>query len=125
MQGWAKVIGVMPFAGSSFGKTARTQADQVEILINDTLNELAPNKNLFDAGIDMVRAAENSSKRFRAEASRLYTSFYNKANALPEDLKNIFDARPIKEVVGEILERRSKEVIPIKKHTTRQTGLLD
>lgn len=100
---WRKVIGVMPWAGKPFIRSSERQREQVAGAVDDILDTIAPNTNMFDSGVNLIRAAENASEAFTKEAKRYYKNFYDKAAQLPAAFKS--DA--VKNAANDILSRRA------------------
>lgn len=81
-QMYGKVAGVFPIVGSPIKGAAAQRGARLNNIKNEVLNDLAPNTHLSELGVDMFKAAKNSSKEFNRIASDLYKDFYQEAAAI-------------------------------------------
>ena len=111
-QGYSKVVGVFPIAGSPLKRAAERRGLQIESVKNQVLNELAPNSAMSELGVDIFQAAKNSNKEFRNVASSLYNVFYKESAKIN---KPFIPSEKIKieasSIIKDFLKGRPKEVI--------------
>ena len=97
---YSKVIGIFPYVGSPLKTAGTRRAAQLNVAQNQILNELAPNASMSKLGVDMYKAAQQSSKAFKNLSRDMYNDFY-KATDIN---KPFISTRIIKENANDIIE---------------------
>lgn len=110
LDGFIRVMGMIPLVGSPIKKAQIKQGEQIIKAKDNLINELAPNATLFETGIDLSNAAKGRFKKFTRVANTLYKDFENRAQNAT--VKEIFDAKPIREQLQAIKAQSSQEQIP-------------
>lgn len=109
---YGKVAGVFPVVGRPIKKFGEERGKKLNIIKEQVLNDLAPNTHMSDLGVDMFKAAKNSSKEFRSVSSDLYNVFYKEASKINKPFipsQNIKNEASL--IIKDFLQKRPKEVI--------------
>ncbi len=109
VRGTARVLGIFPWIGGPFRKSAAEKADVVTTKFGEILDSMAPNATLSsDLGLDMAEAARGSIKEFRDVSSRLYGNFETLAkdagSIVPTNV-GVDDIPSIKEAAQTLVDR--------------------
>jgi len=125
LKGFTRVLGVLPFVGGPFKKSAAATDEALGVRLFEMLDSFAP--SVFTTAQMSRKLVDRAAKKFgffNTASNRLYNKFFDMTKHLPADKQAFIPTKTIREAAEGIIEAAKSGTETIKKAVPEQEKVI-